>query len=1036
MAQRSKVIDLRRSFLPTDPNAFPENLVGTRMEDYPEEFVKVIPYEGVNFLPTDYGYRSYFGTTAELNLAALSSRCSELLMFQNAAYGNILIALCEDGIWTSNPATAAGTWTHEYTLTYDVNVFKNWTFCTLNDTLYIYREGNSVIYKLTTTPTWSSFAPSFLTMTGQKGVFRAGGRLGMWDSANSVSWSSALDYTDFTPALTTLAGNTKFRDVLGNIVSILSQSDGFVIYSTKSIVGVRLGSTVTVLWDASVISNVVGVAYPTHITQGVSDAQHFAFTNAGLYAIGIYNQISKSHAFAPLLTEVTDFIRESNNPVRLFCSEGRFLFISLIDSTYIDGVISTQTSTISEMTFKLLGYDGTTLPATLTSNQTVALMNGFLSPDNLSFGSAYGKFYGGGWDGTYSADIDNLITNVGSYFTTPNATTHWGVLFNYSPLKLEASPLSFLNAATLTVEGAWNTWDAWLSAFISAQAAFIAAKIATPAALTVETFPGVGTYPTIPADPADEIIEVGKLIVGTGKDKLIRTDANSLLNTEILRRYFTDAKRIDKRRVIHYTDWSVGNVFATWNPADKAAAVTLSGGNLIASITASSIARSTIGKSAGKWYWEVTLTNVGNNTLTLVNGVATAAADLGAPLGADAYGWGHTFSNAISICIGTATLFHGGGFACWGSNVANGDILGIALDMDIGTISLYINGVLQGLMFSGLTGTIYAAIGGDEAAPTTTVIGVANFGASAFAYSVPVGFNAGLFNTNVLQGTVTTTFEATPLTGSYGYAQTFIEALYFKKYQKDKDGNWNLLDTVNAGAATPPAFDNSYPVGIEHTITHGTSTLDNPLLSASGYEFGMAPVTIGNPYIIPASSLTVTLPGTSFNLITGTPAPLFPTYKGSLVLDIQLKKWGKFKGDHKLLLDYNPQNANVNNSVPYSDFGIRAGTLKTTGKISLFDTVPTESWLRYGKIGYYRLGMTQIHEVRADFRNISTGILEIETSLDGRNLELGLSNWDVFTQMDQIVSFVDLIGRWHTVKISGQWDLQYLEVRGTIAGRR
>ena len=74
-------------------------------------------------------------------------------------------------------------------------------------------------------------------MSDRWGIFRANGRLGFWDSANSISWSSLFDKADFTPAIETLAGNVTFNDVLGRIVSIKASGSGFVIYSTKNIVG-------------------------------------------------------------------------------------------------------------------------------------------------------------------------------------------------------------------------------------------------------------------------------------------------------------------------------------------------------------------------------------------------------------------------------------------------------------------------------------------------------------------------------------------------------------------------------------------------------------------------------------------------------------------------------------------------------------------------------------------------------------------------------------------------------------------------------
>ncbi len=53
-----------------------------------------------------------------------------------------------------------------------------------------------------------------------------------------------------------------------------------------------------------------------------------------------------------------------------------------------------------------------------------------------------------------------------------------------------------------------------------------------------------------------------------------------------------------------------GLSFATLNPSDKGSAVTLSNSNLTATFSGGNGAvRATIGKSSGKWYWEIAVTS-------------------------------------------------------------------------------------------------------------------------------------------------------------------------------------------------------------------------------------------------------------------------------------------------------------------------------------------------------------------------------------------------------------------------------------------
>lgn len=59
----------------------------------------------------------------------------------------------------------------------------------------------------------------------------------------------------------------------------------------------------------------------------------------------------------------------------------------------------------------------------------------------------------------------------------------------------------------------------------------------------------------------------------------------------------------------------MANTYATLNPSDKDAAITLSGGDLTMSSATNAwrSVRATIGKSSGKWYWEVTNSTTSNS---------------------------------------------------------------------------------------------------------------------------------------------------------------------------------------------------------------------------------------------------------------------------------------------------------------------------------------------------------------------------------------------------------------------------------------
>jgi len=171
--------------------------------------------------------------------------------------------------------------------------------------------------------------------------------------------------------------------------------------------------------------------------------------------------------------------------------------------------------------------------------------------------------------------------------------------------------------------------------------------------------------------------------------------------------------------------------YATWNPADKGANVALSNGNRTLTTSAGGNVRSTIPIASGKVYWEVTCNAVGAGSPSV--GVEYSTAPLTSYVGFSADQWGYLSSsgNRFHVTVG-------GYGSAWGA----GAVIGVALDMVSGNITFYLNGVSQGVAYAGQGFTsIFAAAGSNDAGAVFTV----NFGATAFAYSVPSGYNAGLY---------------------------------------------------------------------------------------------------------------------------------------------------------------------------------------------------------------------------------------------------------------------------------------------------
>jgi len=183
------------------------------------------------------------------------------------------------------------------------------------------------------------------------------------------------------------------------------------------------------------------------------------------------------------------------------------------------------------------------------------------------------------------------------------------------------------------------------------------------------------------------------------------------------------------------TDTGVGGTvrgnYATLNPLNNPQSATLANGNLDCATPATLFAARTVGTiavSSGKWYWEFTKTS-GPGPLI---GIALSSEFTQAAPGVTSTSYGYYAGNGqkYNNNVGTA----------YGAGYANGDVMGVALDMDAGTLTFYKNNTSQGTAFTGLSGAFVPAFSGD--ASGTSLVFVANFGQRPFVYTAPSGFKA------------------------------------------------------------------------------------------------------------------------------------------------------------------------------------------------------------------------------------------------------------------------------------------------------
>ena len=181
------------------------------------------------------------------------------------------------------------------------------------------------------------------------------------------------------------------------------------------------------------------------------------------------------------------------------------------------------------------------------------------------------------------------------------------------------------------------------------------------------------------------------------------------------------------------TDTGVGGTvrgnYSTLNPLFNA--TTLTNGNLDASLTSASTT-GTFGASSSKWYFECRVNSKTDLSATDYLGIANETL-----VKSDS-----SFSySQVYVYLSNAQKGGNGGSGSYGASWTVGDVIGVAYDLDAGSITFYKNGTSQGVAYStGFTAGsswrpfLYASGG------TNTF--TFNFGQRPFAYTAPSGYKA------------------------------------------------------------------------------------------------------------------------------------------------------------------------------------------------------------------------------------------------------------------------------------------------------
>jgi len=186
------------------------------------------------------------------------------------------------------------------------------------------------------------------------------------------------------------------------------------------------------------------------------------------------------------------------------------------------------------------------------------------------------------------------------------------------------------------------------------------------------------------------------------------------------------------------TDTGVGGTvrgnYATFNALQLGSSTTLNNGNLDSAATASSFntVSGTMFVSSGKWYAEVTILDVSADYSTKRVGVGIikdTGTEQSSYLGSSTSGYAY-YANA--------TKYNNATSGSYGASYVTNDVIGIAMDLDAGTLVFYKNNTSQGTAYSGLSGAFSFAASHYGSGAKVAI----NFGQRAFAYTAPSGFKA------------------------------------------------------------------------------------------------------------------------------------------------------------------------------------------------------------------------------------------------------------------------------------------------------
>lgn len=1080
MSASSFVIDLRKSLVVTDPADFPMNMGKTSKEDYPVDMYPILAYEASNVLGTAFGYKSFFDESTKLNIGALTGKkVQAIFTYQSSTLDNIQWALCEDGIYVAYATMPTGVnWAQVVDLSAGElpDVRRMWSHAVIANRVYLYQQGSdkfwtivdpakyaeaaspSLIAGATIAQVWTnwgcgliSYVPSFLNMAGQIGIFRADNRLGFWDSDSAVAWSSAVAIEDFTPSVTTFAGVTKFADVQGRIIKILGSGDGFIIYSTRSIVNCLPLEGSPEKWKGEAILSGMGVSFDTQVVSAQPDQIHYCITAAGLLSITQGNP-------EYIATEVMDALVENSPLYSLFLIEGRYLFLAT-GVEFPGATFSSESVLVNDSEGNAFIFPKPTYPdpetdpgnylaeyiagrnadvqAALDDYEPIVPVDS-IPKDSLLIPCFDVKIFKSTWAETTFAPY----TNNNEFFYSKLQAFSYDYV---GPTIVE--PLVTHNSITMddiapgdfVGEEVVEKLDLGMAAFNRNLAYQTAAEAAIDTDYPVNVHddhpippPGYDGEFMI-ADWPKELIGEKKFFDAVSLEDL-RIKSNKCrtrlyINKERslrIRTYFTGQETYGAAPLVGGF-WSQKN----WLPAYAAylPAISTPLYGIAVPYTAELEA-----EYVARW------TDVFGSPPDLVTRPIIVGGYLGPQQGSSYASW--CVANYYPQCVafgaslGELLGVQQAAFELRATNSSVGSLYPVPatseldiyfFDSPLFNVAWYMD--VDNGPHGGRSYTSGPYIGEEIVDDWLDLVGVYR----------QMSYHASYTSWTTLQKQAA--MASVPGGGSDGYNLTGIisHEVDYPKEQSDEHtvyemevSGWGYINTISgtfrkthsrkSGTTCPMPPSGSGQISVPDIVLPTIPPLDPP-------NYRSPPVVWDYPDSIP-------LPDNYALFNKGSLAAYYPTYNAAVVYDLLLTKWGMYNNSFKLLQELMPVNRVDASIMPVSDKGMFGGALNPDWECTVFKDKNPDSYIVYGKMGFYRHGMNFASGAVAHFGNRATGTLIVEASMDGVTLEPSMSYAVSFE--DQLTVFLPFTCRakWFNIRVEGNFNLVYLELSAESRGRR